>query len=512
MEAIEPEGSLDLTEYVLVLVKNKWMILLATLLVAGLFAFYAMRLQPVYRATATMIIEEERNRSPITGAQLTADSFYSQTLSFKTHQTLITSRAVLDRVIQILELAADGQVEAHADQMEVSPFREMVSRYKKNISLLIGFQRETPTYQESLTRLKGALKGKIAIVPVPDTNLIYISVEDYDPAMAKNIANAVAEAYINFNLDNRLKSSKDSMTWMSAQLYETKKKLEDAETEFLGYKQQQGLFSMEGRQNVIASQISTLNRSYQEVHSARLEIDAKLDKLARGLAGEAESGDFRALVDSPMIDTLYGQLMEAELNLARLSKIFRAKHPKMDQARTRIVNTRERFKEEVEKATNNLKAERSILYEKEQALESNIKETENDAQETNRKELKYTILQRNVEAARQLYNILLSKVEESNLTSDIDVSNIRIVESAETPGGPVRPNRKRTIFMGVLFGLMAGIGIAFLREYVDQSLNTEEDIQKYIGLPVLAVIPLADEEMDQDSGTQIAETDVASDG
>lgn len=494
MEAIEPEGSIDLSEYFLVLLKNKWLILIITCCISILSAFYALRLVPVYQATATMIIEEEQARSPITGDRLTVESLYSQALNFKTHAQLITSRAVLDRVIQLMELARADQVEARAEQMVVSPFQDMLARYKKNLSIILGFQRKKPTYQESLQRLKGALKSKISIEPVRDTHLLHIDVRDYDPAMAADIANAVAEAYINFNLENRLKASKSSMAWISGQLYETKKKLEDAEAEFLAYKQEQGLYSMEGRQSVIASQIADLNRSYQETRNARLDIDTKLSKLSRGLVADVEVDHSSSLVDSPMINTLYSQLLSAELNLSRLSKVYRSKHPKIVQAKTSIANTREKFKEEIEKAIKNLEAERSLLAEKEQTLRESIGQIENDAQQTNRKELRYTILQRNVETARKLYNILLSKVEEANITSDIDVSNIRIVEPAVVPERAVWPDRKRIILLGILFGIVAGVGIAFLREYVDQSLHNEEDVQKHLGLPVLAVIPLADEE------------------
>ena len=104
-------------------------------------------------------------------------------------------------------------------------------------------------------------------------------------------------------------------------------------------------------------------------------------------------------------------------------------------------------------------------------------------------ELKYTILERNVETYRKLYDTLLSKVKESNIVETIDVSNIRIVEEAKRPGGPMMADKRRNLMMGALFGLMIGIGIAFFLEYVGQSVRTEEDVQRYLGLPVLSVVP-----------------------
>ena len=493
MEAIEEKGSIDPTEYLLVLLKNRWLIAVATILCAGLSFFYTLRLQPVYKAEATLIIEQEKMRSPLTGQYMAVGSFFDQTLNFKTHAKLIKSREILDRVVRILELGQEGQVEKRAEEIEVSPFREMLRRYRKNLFLLLGLQRKKPTYEESLKRLKGVLSEKIKIQPIRDTHLMEISVTTHDPVLSRNIANAVAEAYIKFNLENRLKSSENSMSWMSGQLYETKKKLEDAEAEFLAYKQEQDLFSMEGRQSVIATQISDLNRSLLEVQASRQVIENKIRKLSRNLKAADQLDQFSPPEGLPMIQTLYSQFLKAEMDLAQLGKVYRAKHPKMVQARALLSSTRERFLDEVEKAVANLSAERAMLMEKEEELRASVTNIENEAQETNRKELRYAMLQRNVEAAKQLYNTLLSKAEETNVTSDIDVSNIRIVEAAILPE-PIWPNRRRIKIMGLIFGLLLGVGLAFLREYVDQSLRTEEDVQKYLGLPVLAVIPLADEQ------------------
>jgi capsular polysaccharide biosynthesis protein len=90
-----------------------------------------------------------------------------------------------------------------------------------------------------------------------------------------------------------------------------------------------------------------------------------------------------------------------------------------------------------------------------------------------------------------LYDTILSRLKETDISRNVDVSNIRIVEKAVLPEYPVGPNKKRNLLIAVVAGLMAGIGFAFFREYVDRTLHSEEDVQKHLGLPVLAVIPMA---------------------
>jgi succinoglycan biosynthesis transport protein ExoP len=104
------------------------------------------------------------------------------------------------------------------------------------------------------------------------------------------------------------------------------------------------------------------------------------------------------------------------------------------------------------------------------------------------------MLQRNVETNRNLYNTLLSKLKETNINSNVDMSNIRITEKATTPRSPITLDSTRRVIKNILLGLVIGIALAFGREYLDQTLRTEEDVQRYLNLPVLSVIPKSEKQ------------------
>ena len=186
-------------------------------------------------------------------------------------------------------------------------------------------------------------------------------------------------------------------------------------------------------------------------------------------------------------------MVNAEVELSRLGKVYKSKHPKVIEVRTRIDNTREKIEEEIKKETGNLRAEREVLLAKEEVFQKTMADFEKEAMETNKKELDYTILKRNVEMNQKLYDTILSRAKEADITGNIDVSNIRITEKAVLPTFPVSPNKKRNVVLGIIIGLMIGIGISFLWEYLDRSLRTEEDVHRYLDLPVLSVIPIADQ-------------------
>ncbi|MCP4625626.1 MAG: polysaccharide biosynthesis tyrosine autokinase [bacterium] len=499
MDDLEQERTIHLTEYYHVLLKHKWLILAALIIIGTLTAVYTFRMVPVYRATCTMIIERDKSSSPLTGQRLDYEGWYDQSLRFGTHLQLINSRPVLLRVIKKLKLDQPKKEKDFTVSPAIAFFSDLkkkirayIAGLKNNIRILLGRSKPEPTPREKQDRLIQSVKSSISIEAVEETNLLNINAVDYDPDLAADIANSVALSYIEFNLNNRTSSSRNTLNWMSNQLYEIQKKLEDAEEDFLAYKQNEKLYSLEARQAGFTGKIEDLNDIYIQTRNQRVEAITKLKELERGNKSWVDARHVRALLNNPMINDLYSRLLNLEIELTRLSKVYKHKHPKTIQAKTALESTRANLRAEIKKEMNNIKAELAMSTQKEEALKQNIENLEADALTTNRKELRYTILERNVTTQQQLYDVLLQRVNEADITGDIDVSNIRITETAVPPPAPFKPNKPRQMMLGIIFGLMVGAGLAFLREYLDRTLRTEEDIQRHLALPVLGIIPEAE--------------------
>ncbi|MDL1980881.1 MAG: GumC family protein [Deltaproteobacteria bacterium] len=486
MNLTEKEQSVHLTEYYYILTKHKSLIIASFVITVALTLFFTLLMKPVYRATATIVIEKQQSTSPLTGERLDYESYVSQSLTFNTHFKLITSRSVLEQVIKNLKLD-------RKKELEVSFIKKLLGQFKKNIRLLLGLEEKLLSPHEKLSQLIKKLQKKIDIEEVRDTRLLRVNVEDHDPAMARDIANVLAKAYIDFDINNRLTSSHNTLSWLTDHLYEMKKELEDAEEEFLAYKQRQTLISVEESQKIIAQKITEFNDAYIQARNRRLELDAKLAQLEVISKSGKDIPNLRSLIASEFIDDLYGQLMNAEVELSHLMKIYKSKHNKVIQTKTRIDDIRKKLRQEMRKELDNLKAERTVLLSKEKVLQKTMADFEKEAMEINKKELNFNILKRNVEMNQNLYDTILARLKEADITGNVDVSNIRITDKAVLPNAPVRPNKLMNVILSIIFGLMTGIGVSFLWEYLDRTLRTEEDIQRYLGLPVLSVIPLADQ-------------------
>ena len=492
-EDIFEEKEIHLSEYLMVLLKRRTLILLVFILTVSATLFYTFLSDPIFESSAKLIIDKENSSSPITGERTDYESYHSQTMTFNTSIKMLKSTPVIKMVIRELKLDAPN-----ADQdLEVSFIKELISQFKSNVKLLLQMDNHSdlsPEEKENIRQqaLIAAVKEKITVEQVRDTRLLNVSVKDKDPELAAAMVNALARKYMEFNLANKMESSKQTLEWLNNELYSLRKKLEDDEKKFFEYKQRNKVFSISGKQKVAEQKIEEFNNKYLETRNKRLELDAKIHELEKNIRGVKGVANVRSLINNPMIENIYAKLVDLELELSRQSKVFKSRHPKIVQLKGEIEKANKRLYQEIAKEKINLKSQRKVLYAREKTLEKTMGEFEADALDTSSKELKYNILQRNVKTSQNLYDLMVSRVKESNILQTANTSNIRLVETAQVPISPVSPKKKRNLLLGMVLGLFLGGGLAFFFEYLDQTLRTEDDIQQHLGLPVLAVVPKAD--------------------
>jgi len=493
MENPFQEKEIHLSEYFMVLSKRKTLIILVLILTVTATMFYSFTTDPIYQSSAKLIIDREKTSSPITGERTDFESYASQAMTFNTSIKMIRSTPVIQQVITALKLDAEN----NDQDLEVNFIKELISQLKDNIKLLLKMDENQELSTEELENRKmqkliAMLKEKIRVERVRDTRLLNLSVKDKAPVLAADIVNMLAIKYMEFNLGNKMESSKQTLEWLNNELYDLRKKLEDDEKKFFEYKQKNKVFSITGKQKLAEQKIQEFNNKYLETRNKRLELDAKINELNKNIKGIKGIANVRSLINNKMIESIYSKIVDLEIELSRFSKIYKSKHPKVVQAKSELEKSKKQLAQEIVKERRNLKSQRKVLYAKEKILEKNITGFEKDALDASTKELKYTILQRNVNTSQNLYDLMVSRVKESNILQTSNTSNIRMVEKAQAPVSPISPNKKRNLLLSIVLGLFGGAGLAFFFEYLDQTVRTEEDIHNHFNLPVLSVIPKAD--------------------
>lgn len=481
--------TIHLRDYYLIILKHRWLILgcFALSLSAALAAI--SWIAPTYEATARLSIESSKQVSPVNGQSLDYEDFFAQNMRFKTHFQLITSRPVLERVLDELSLASRGGQTSAGQEPGVGAATIM-----QNLRRLLGSTPAPPSPEEQHSNQINQLRRKIQVSRVMDTNLMEITVLDQNPVMARDITNTLAKVYIQFDVGGKQQASDNSFSMLKEQANEEKRKLDEAEQEFQLFKQQKNLFSVEGKQQFIAQKITEFNNRVVENRYQLQEVTAKLESLGKMTKGKIDNDKLsQVLADNQVIVSLNQQLIDAQLELSRLRKVFQEKHPKVAQVQGRIEDTRRELDSQFNKELARMRSQKEILSSKEKTLQKNIDELEAEAMGINRQDLDYKVRQRKVDSSREQYDAIMAKLKQSDIISEVkSEATIRFVEEAVTPLAPAKPDQKKFMLGGLFLGLFGGIALAFLLEYLDQSLRNEEDVNRYLNLPVLAVVPLAD--------------------
>jgi uncharacterized protein involved in exopolysaccharide biosynthesis len=335
-----------------------------------------------------------------------------------------------------------------------------------------------------------AFLGSVSVEPVRNTRLVEIQVEDPDPKLAAEMANAVASAYVYENLGLKLSSARDALSWLTAQVSDLKTKVNESELALQRYREQAGLVQVEEKQSLGARKLAEFNSAYIEAKARRLEMEARLAELRRASQQTDAMESSPLVMNNPLIQRLKGQLVELEVQRSKLLKTYRDKHPEIVKIQSQVDEISVKIKEEVGRLALSMESEYNALKARENAMLQAVNQYKDEAQSLGKKEIQLGILKREADSNQQLYDVLLKRLKETSLSQGLDSSNVRVIEAAIVPTNPVKPRKVLNLAIGVLVGLAVGVGAAFFLEYMDDTVSTPEQVERALGVPVFSLIPV----------------------
>jgi polysaccharide biosynthesis transport protein len=442
---------MHLREYVRVLRKHMWLMLACFVVVLGTVALGTYLQRPIFRATTRALLDREAPR--VVNFQEAGPSGEPLEV-FQTQVQIIRSRPVGQRVIDTLDLKSK--------KPELALAADPVA----------------------------AFLGSVSVEPVRNTRLVEIQVEDPDPKLAAEMANAVASAYVYQNLELKLSSARDALSWLTAQVSDLKTKVNESELALQRYREQAGLVQVEEKQSLGARKLAEFNSAYIEAKARRLEMEARLAELRRASQQTDAMESSPLVMNNPLIQRLKGQLVELEVQRSKLLKTYRDKHPEIVKIQSQVDEISVKIKEEVGRLALSMESEYNALKARENAMLQAVNQYKDEAQSLGKKEIQLGILKREADSNQQLYDVLLKRLKETSLSQGLDSSNVRVIEVAIVPSQPVKPRKVLNLAIGVLVGLAVGVGAAFFLEYMDDTVSTPEQVERALGVPVFSLIPV----------------------
>ena len=450
---VPPEGALDVRYYADLLWRG-WKILVAALLSGLAIGMLVAFLQtPEYSARTMLQIDPPVPVfMGVTDALVGGGNYWQNADYYNTQFQVLRSAGLGEAVVERLGLK------------DVPPFRDANDA--------------------------GALFMKnVTVDPLPESRLVRVGVTRPDPAEASRWANTLADVYIKRSVAGGQESARNAQTWLQERLAATQQEMREAQDRLFKSYQTQDLFVPEGSQSAVTTSITRLNEEQVGAASRRIVLEAALQQIAE-MQGRGQGLETVPQVAS---DTLYvgisGQLAALALERTRLLEKFRPGHPDVQKVEAQITELEKARGERALQIVRGMRSELAQLERRETETRGAIEGQKAQAAAQSRKGAELDALRKEAESAKNLYEVLLQKLNESNIAASMRTENVTVVERAAVPVSPVRPDRKKIAGIAALLGLLAGVGLLLGRDYVDNTLKSAEDVERYVHLDVLASVP-----------------------
>jgi uncharacterized protein involved in exopolysaccharide biosynthesis len=445
-------GVLDLRHYLLVVWKRKWLILAVLGVTVGSAWVFQAQQTPIFQATATVMIEPEpprvMNIQDVTPGGGSSGEYYA------TQYRVITSRPIAEATIDRLKL--------------------------KDRIPAIGRSRDPVR----------AFTARAVVTPVRATRLVGVGFQLPDPELAAEVANALAAEYVRYNLNLKHRTAQEAVVWLNEQIQELRAKATKSSAALQAYQTKADILGIQEQRQLTQSKIIDVNRSYTDAQNQRLTMESKLRELTAAAKDPNAVESVMRMADDPMILKLKNEASDLLAQRARLSQLYREKHPDLVVLDAQIKLANQRMQAELTKMLQALETQVRVLRGREEALLAQVNELRRDAQRLTAQEAQARALDVERASTEELHAAVLKRVNEAGLATALDASNIRVVEPALPPHSPVYPRTELIMIMSLIGGLGLGVGAAFVVEYLDDRVRSPEDIERTVGVPVLGIVPV----------------------
>ena len=471
----EEEGS-SIFEYTDVILRRKWIVIASIFASIVIVAIASLLMDKIYKADATIEISPDAPK--VTGFREVMNNQQRQDEFYETQYKLIKSRSLAREVINTLDLGSHPDF-AGDEEEEVKGNAELTEDSLVNLNDNNIFEKQE--------RLVNAFLNGVSVEPDRQSRLVTISFESKDKNLSALAVNTLADEYIEWNLEKKLDVTKSAGESLKTQLEEVKKKLDITQAELTAFAKKHDIVSLDKNLNLTYTQLSQLNDAFAKAQTERLSKEALYEEVKRG-----NEEVLPEIIGDPAVRELKLEYIKVKSQYDTLDATFGPNYPEMKAVGAQLA----RIKEEIENQLGDIKRsiEKGYLAakKKEEILLDRAKEQKELAAKLNEVAVEYNTLQQEVDTNKSIYQNLLQRLKETEVTSGIRATNVKVIDYAFPPLGHFKPNILFNVLIAAWMGLMCGILLAFVFEHFDRTIRDEEEIKKRFPLPFMGKIPYAE--------------------
>ena len=457
-----------------ILRKRKWLVLATFTIVFALSVISTLNATRLYQATSKVAIFPENPNLLGFKDMEHGSPDYDSDETLQTQVAILRSDALALKVIEAMRLYQDPRF------TEVKPV-------VPDSSLQPSSMQPDPAQAAGLL---GAFHGGQSVQLVPGSRLIQVSYTHPDPQLAAQVTNTLVRTFIEENFKTKFTSVSQTSEWLSRELDDLRLKVQTAEEKLVRYQKDHSILGVDEKQNIVTSKLDELNKELTEAQTDRIEKEADYR-----LAMTADPASFTRVTPAGrnsggLLERLREKEAELETQYALATTQFGSGYPKVTELSNQLKQVREAIEAEKTTMRDGLRDEYLAALQRETLLVSAFNQQKQEANQLNESSIEYSVLKRDAESNRQLYQDLQQKLKEAGVSAGLRSSNIRVVDVARTPTSPVSPNVQKRLVLGFLLGLSFGMGLALVLDSFDTTVRNVDELSAISTLPALGTIPL----------------------
>ncbi len=487
-----PPHDSSIGELFRVLLKRKWVVVITLVTIFSVVTIASLKMTRVYEAGGTIEINRPDTSLSFQNTGTVNFDYYDPT-DLETELKILQSDILATQVIRELNLErrpeiagqappAPGSLELTSDPLQSDPAR--------------------------VSSMVGSFKSGLRVALSPNTRIIEVHYRSADPQMAANVVNTLMQTYVENNFKARFESTMQASDWLSKQLVDLQMKVETSQEKLVRYQKEHEIVGTDEKQNIVMEKLDEINKQLTTAETDRMNKEAMYRLVQAGdsntiasTAGDiAEQGGGQSAPG--LLDNLRAKQADIRLQAADLNTQFGPAYPKVAQLNNQLKELDVQIQAEMTKIVSKIRGQYTAALQRETMLREALDKQKQEANKLNESAIEYSLLKRDVDTNRQIYEGLLQKLKEAGVSAGLKSNNFRIVDVARTPTGPIEPNIPRNLMFGVVLGLASGIGLAFLLEGLDNTVRSTEQAQIISGLASLGMIPLGSKSAREGAGTK----------
>lgn len=483
-----------LMDYVRTIYKRRWIAGTAAAVLFVLAAIQTFSATPIFEGRVQLLLDPA-SPNVTKFEDVNQPGYYYQEYFYQTQYTILKSRGLARRTIDTMKLwdslELGSESEEQKESFSILGAVSGAAGWVKGLFASEPARVITPEAGETArqSRVIDAFLRNLTVTPIRNSSLVDVRFASPNAEMAAAVVNTLAKQYIEQNLDYKFRSTKEASDWLGQQVAVERKKLESSEQALQRYREKGDAVALEDRQNIVVQRLADLNAAYTKARTDRFEKEALYNQLKSLQKDRAALDTFPAILSNTFIQQLKSQLADLQRQQAQMADRLGEKHPEMIKLNSAIQNTEAKLQGELGKVVQSVRNEFLSAQSQEKSLASELEAQKAGALALNRKGIEYGVLRRDAESNKQMYEALMQRAKETGISGELKASNIRVVDEAEIPRRPVRPKKARNLVLGLFGGLIAGLGLAFFVEYLDNRIKNPDEIRQVLGLSYLGLVP-----------------------